>query len=859
MHHALTRLENYLIETPPLYLVTIAIVLGDALGNAWCFAAPWFAIVLGALAGATFLASRRAAAMALVLAGLVAAATIPVHHLLEPPRDVTSLTRFGDDSTITVEGYVVHEPERVEGERDRIHLDLWAARAAPAPTELAPANGLIRVTADTNFAMHVGDELRVTSRIRFPRNDGNPGEFDYRAWLMRQGIVATMFAEPRKSDPEPIRIIGHREFIFASRIETIRERIGSFIDANLGYPASAEMRALIIGDRGGIGEPLRQSFALTGMAHLLVISGLHLGIVATTAFLIARLLMSFLPALMARGYANKFAAIAAALAVCGYAAIAGHHVSTIRALVMVLTYAFAILLDRSRELVSSLALAALLICLTLPGSTADIGFQLSFASVFVILMGMRRFAAWWRWRYMNPLAPRTERSRLNSVSEAVAGYIAVSFWALMGTAPLTAFHFNQFSIVGLISNAVVVPIMGFGAVVGGLVAAALSFIATTPARGLLWFAGKLAMVGTYLAGWFEGWPLAWERIFTPTPIELGIAYGFILLWLTAPLKGAVVLEQLRRRNATFVAARQVSRSSRVRRAVGVALCAALILDGAWWTYQRYLNRDLRVTFLSVGEGDAALVRFPGSRVMLIDGGGAFRSTFDPGERIVAPLLWSQKIMHVDYVAVSHPDHDHFAGLTFIARNFTPSHFWTSGTDSPDESYAQLLEAMKQAGARSAICNSASRAMMIGGVNLRCVGPIAGAAELKENNSSMVLRLSYGRHALLFPGDLEAKGERELIASGADLRATILKVPHHGSHTSSTTELIAAAHPAVAVISLGYHNRFHFPADEVLQRYRDAGVTVLRTDEDGAISADVGLDSIRLLSFRFGQVPVNERR
>jgi competence protein ComEC len=122
-----------------------------------------------------------------------------------------------------------------------------------------------------------------------------------------------------------------------------------------------------------------------------------------------------------------------------------------------------------------------------------------------------------------------------------------------------------------------------------------------------------------------------------------------------------------------------------------------------------------------------------------------------------------------------------------------------------------------------------------------------------------VRLSYGRDALLFPGDLEAKGERELIASGADLRATILKVPHHGSHTSSTAELIAAVRPAVAVISLGYQNRFHFPADEVLQRYRDAGVTVLRTDEDGAISADVRLDSIRLRSFRFGEVHMNEKR
>jgi len=248
-----------------------------------------------------------------------------------------------------------------------------------------------------------------------------------------------------------------------------------------------------------------------------------------------------------------------------------------------------------------------------------------------------------------------------------------------------------------------------------------------------------------------------------------------------------------------------------------------------------------------------VVRFPGSRVMLVDGGGAFGGTFDPGERIVAPFLWSQKIMHVDYVTVSHPDRDHFGGLIFIAHNFAPSEFWTSGTESADESYAALLDAVAQAGARRRLCNSASAPVSIGGVALRCVGPLATMAELKENNSSMVIRMSYGPGPVLFAGDLEAKGERELIAAGADLRATILKVPHHGSHTSSSPPFLAAVAPAAAVISLGYHNRFQFPAEEVLERYRDAGVTLLRTDEDGAISAEVDGSALRLSSFRHGPV------
>ena len=262
-----------------------------------------------------------------------------------------------------------------------------------------------------------------------------------------------------------------------------------------------------------------------------------------------------------------------------------------------------------------------------------------------------------------------------------------------------------------------------------------------------------------------------------------------------------------------------------------------------------------MTFLSVGEGDAAVVRFPGGRVMLVDGGGTFFGTFDPGERIVAPFLWSNKIMHVDLVAVSHPDRDHFGGLVFLVRNFSPAEFWTSGLDSPDASYARLLDEVGAAGAHSLVCGAGSPPRTIRGVEVRCIWPPPGADENKENNQSMVMRLEYRGTGILFTGDIEAKGERELLASGADLRAAIVKVPHHGSTTSSSAALIAAVRPRVAVISLGYYNRFHFPSSAVIERYREAGAVVLRTDEIGAADADVGPDGISVRSRRGGELPL----
>ena len=434
------------------------------------------------------------------------------------------------------------------------------------------------------------------------------------------------------------------------------------------------------------------------------------------------------------------------------------------------------------------------------------------------------------------------------IAEAIAGYVAVSFWALIGTAPLTAFHFNQFSLVGLIANAVVVPIMGFGAVICGLAAAALSFVSPTGARPLLLLAGSLAGAGNWLARWFEGWPLAWTRIFTPTIFEIAIAYGVIAVWFARPLATTLI-------TAATIRDRRAREDGRWRSIMAAALIVALVLDADWWTYQRFFYPDLRVTFLAVGEGDAAVVRFPGGRVMLIDGCGSFSGTFDPGERIVAPFLWANKIMHVDYVAVSHPDRDHFGGLIFLVRNFRPTEFWTSGNGSPDDSYLSLLDVVREVHAASLVCGTARPPRTIGGVVIRCLWPAAKIAEAKENNQSMVLRLAYRGAAILFTGDVEAKGERELIATGADLHATILKVPHHGSKTSSSAELIAAVHPQVAVISLGYHNRFHFPASAVVERYRAAGAIVLMTGESGQVSAEVGRRGVEIETFRGGAVRI----
>lgn len=807
---------------PPIYLVAAAIVVGDGLGTQLTAIEPWLVAIMALGALLLFLGARPAAGLIVALAALLLAAAVLSGGVYAPPRARETIRGFPETTPVDLQGVLDREPERtLHGVRLYLRLrEAWRPGSAPRP-----ATGEVRITLARPESFALGERIRVLARLRFPRNYGDPGEFNYAAYMARQRIAATAFLRDARS----ITRLGYHPVPVWSTVAHLRSYIRALIDRALPRPENAEMRALIIGDRGGIRPGLRNIYARAGMAHLLVISGLHLGFVAGAAFAIIRLLCCLFPALLVRGYANKLAAAGAGMAVLAYAAIAGTHLSTLRALIMVLCYVAAVIADRGREVLASLALAALVICLAIPASSADVGFQLSFVAVAGIVLGMRRFLPWWRRIYERfGLSAQSRLSRaVGCGTEILAASIAVSFFALIATAPLTAFYFNQFSVVGLAANALVVPIMAFGGAVLGLIAVALSAVWTTGAIWLLQLGGLAIMLANRLAAAFAALPDAWVRIFTPTIVELLICYALLALWLLASIAAA---DDLR------VPAGADWRDRWRRWAIPAAsvLFLAIAVDAGWWLHARYFDSRLRVTFLSVGQGDAAVVQFPGSVVMLIDGGGRIGESFDQGERIVAPFLWSRKILHVDYLALSHPDIDHFGGFIFVARNFHPRWFWTTGATSHDLYFRTLLTALHRAGVRQIVMNASSPARRFGGVLVRCLGPAPGYAG-SHNNDSMVLELSMGRTSFLFTGDLEKAGEHRLLARDPMPHATVLKVPHHGSRSSSSASFVAAVDPAFAIISAGYHNRYRYPASAVVARYHAVGASVLVTASSGAVA------------------------
>jgi competence protein ComEC len=269
-----------------------------------------------------------------------------------------------------------------------------------------------------------------------------------------------------------------------------------------------------------------------------------------------------------------------------------------------------------------------------------------------------------------------------------------------------------------------------------------------------------------------------------------------------------------------------------------ALAAALMLAAppaprAWWT-----PGPLRVTFLDVAQGDATLVQFPGGGSLLVDAGGSHEGRFDIGGRVVAPALWSLGVRRLDYLAITHPDPDHAGGAVAVVRDFRPRAIWEGVPVPRDELRRQLEVDSRRRGLEWREVRAGDR-MRVGEVEIVAVHPPPPDWERQDtrNDDSLVLDVRYGEVSILLTGDIGLEVERRLEAALLPAALRVVKAPHHGSATSSSPDLIATARPALAIVSAGKGNMFGHPAPSVLERYRAAGVPVLRTDLEGAITVE----------------------
>jgi competence protein ComEC len=510
--------------------------------------------------------------------------------------------------------------------------------------------------------------------------------------------------------------------------------------------------------------------------------------------------------------------------------------STQRAVIMTTVFLMALVAGRRHQLINSLALAALVILAVHPPSLFAVSFQLSFAAVFFIILGMNA---------VEGLLDRLE----NRWFKRGAAFILVSFFAIAGTSPLTAHYFNQVSWIGLFTNCFMIPLVGFAALPLGLAGAALNGLFPDLSMILFKTGGDILSLAFNIIEKIAALPHVSVKTVTPGLIETGCCYALLVA-------GIMVVKH----NRFFFPEGSGPRPPAMPVALKIALPLAamaviiLIVDAGYWINRRFLHDDLRVTALDVGQGNAALVEFPGGKCMLIDGGGfTGSSTFDVGKMIVAPFLWRNKIGTVDTVILTHPDTDHLGGLVYIAEHFHVKTVWSTGEAVETEHFQRFMRVAQKNQINMIKNTRPAQDRVINGVRIETLYPPRDFLDQKKvqpwrntNNNSLVTRFVLGDISFLFPGDIEAEGERELaVLSEKKLASTVLMAPHHGSRTSNTAFFLSLVKPDVVVVSAGRYNRFGYPCPDVLDRYAALGADVFRTGLDGAVVMSTNGKSLRV--------------
>jgi competence protein ComEC len=651
-----------------------------------------------------------------------------------------------------------------------------------------------------------GDWVRFSSRLYVPRGFANPGLPDARLLARAQGI--DLLAAVR-SPSELHRIPGPTSMVSYARrwAFRLRQAMSRAINRRLAEPAAGFVRTMVVGERTDVPAEVEDGFRAAGATHVLSVSGLHLAVVVALVFQALMRLFACFPAWCLR-LPPKVVASALSLPACAfYTLLTGEAVATMRSALMASMVLGAAVVNRPVSLAASIAAAAIVLLAQSPLAILDVSFQLSFASV----IGLGLFARW-----LMPHGPAPTTSRSHRVFAWLRRSLSASFAACLVTAPLVAHHFGEVTPAAPIGNLALVPVVELVVLPCGLVGALLALAHP-------WL-GALPLM---LAGLASRLAIATAEIFRQLAPVMLVRYPN---WCETMLLVA----------ASALCLQALVGSRNQRRRWLAAGAAAFILAGTSLAVREAVRRtcdDLRVTFLDVGQGDAALVEGPRGFVALVDGGGRYDDSFDTGARIVEPVLRARGITTLDLVVLSHPHPDHVNGLLRILKRFPVGALWTNGDDGNNPVYRTLMALAHDRHVSTPLPTElASDGLTISPLGPWQDGHIGAPPGLGTNDASLVVRLTYAGQRLLLTGDIGEEGEAELLdgRAGTDLGCDVLKMPHHGSRHASGEAFLHAVSPRVAVASAGKYNRFGLPSPAALDRYQRRGISVLRTDRDGAV-------------------------
>ncbi len=710
------------------------------------------------------------------------------------------IATFPLDSVKVCTGTIISAQYRENG-KDRYLLELQSVRIGDRTRN---AQGVIQlVRSRSGSRLHFGDWVEVMAKPEpFPL-PANPGMFNYRQYMNLRGVFGTCYY----SDQNLKVLDQNRGSFWQMRVvQPISRYMRSQIETYFTGETRAVLKALLLGQRYDLQKSVVEAFKRSGIVHVLAISGLHVG------FLLLLFLMIF--SLLRLPYPWQVGLALVCLFL--FIAVVDFKPPVVRAFLMAVLLYLNKFSERNASGLNILAVAGLVILIFQPQQLLWPDFQFSFAAVAGILYGYLRLNAW---------IPFISGGRkiFRLFNKWVRDPFLVSAAAVMATIPFTWHYYGTLQIGALVINILVIPLMGLMVILGFLFILLawthLPFLGGM-ALAMDWYYGQiLSLIQKFAA-------LSWVQLSLPFPS-----------WIQLLLLVLLLLSLL-------------NMSSKKSIAITMVFLFAFILTFV----ARPQDGKMRIVFVNVGQGDAAMVRFPNGKVLVIDGGD-LRPQMDAGERFVLPVLRYYGIDHINYLLGTHGHSDHIGGFLTLLRQMKVDTLLLSPYKMNTKLYAGLLELAAERGVPVRWLKRGAQIFIDPQTRVYVLHPFGKYVQTDDfhgaevNNSSVVLKIVYGKCSFLFTGDLEKTAEPALETYGRFLKADVLKVGHHGSITSSSVSFLNWVRPSISVVSVGRKNRYFHPSKKTMRRLRRYRARPLRTDHFGAVVFECDGETLRFVNWR----------
>ncbi|MEJ2049231.1 MAG: DNA internalization-related competence protein ComEC/Rec2 [Calditrichota bacterium] len=639
-----------------------------------------------------------------------------------------------------------------------------------------------------------GDRLFLKNvKIERLQPQRNPGQFDYAGYLKMRGIMAAVTLNP-ESNVKFERNDGHLNlsgFFFQ-----VRKHISRQISTHLDDQPAQFLIAILLGEKEGLSPEIQADFQNSGVAHVLAISGLHVGFVV----LIIMLIFSFLPV------SFRWQNVLTIIFLVFYVFLTGANPPVVRASIMVTIFLWGINLTRSPNIYNTVYSAGFIILLIQPQQLFWVGFQFSFIAVLSILFFYQKLKVWEeKW-----LIKFKDSAQLHHLRHWILTPFLVSLSAQLGTIPLMIFYFHKLPLISFILNIVVIPIVGLIVPIGFLVilASYFSFYLVTALAGLLSQLVNFLITGVHFAA---NLPYAYINLPNLNVLIIGVyllGLGILFYWQEEKLHQFRI----------------------------PAIVLSLLLILFIFAPKKHIPQ---IIMLDVGQGDATLVTTRSEQQLLFDAGPVYHNQ-DSGKDVIFPMLQVLGKLHLDKIIITHPHSDHFGGIFSLTQLVTIDSVYLPFIQISYPDQDSLVKYLAEKNIPVRFLRMGDQIPVDNSTRIFTLAPFSqhckpmGVSGNEINNTSIVTLVKIEDSALLITGDAEVPVEQKLHGWGSLINTDILKVGHHGSSTSSSESFLEQISPAMAMIPVGRKNRFHHPSKKILARLTNLGINYTRSDIDGSV-------------------------